>query len=159
VQRSDDNISSFRTIGFVAGKNPVSNDHSYKFVDNDLKSGRYYYRLKQIDDRGNYEYSEVLEVQINQLEQFTLYQNFPNPFNSSTTISYYLPESGHVEVIIFNMNGQVVNRLIDEFQEKGQKNITWDGSDHERNMAPSGIYYYKIIALDHTEYRRMVLIK
>ncbi|MCU0643822.1 MAG: T9SS type A sorting domain-containing protein [bacterium] len=159
VQRSDDNISSFRTIGFVAGKNPVSNDRAFKFVDKDLNKGRYYYRLKQIDDQGSYKYSEVLEVQIDLPQQFTLYQNFPNPFNSSTTIAYYLPQSSHVEVIIYNMNGQFVNRLIDEFQEKGQKSITWDGSDQERNMAPSGIYYYKIIVLDHTEYRRMVLIK
>lgn len=159
LQRSDNAFSSFKTIAIVAGKNQGPKIKQYSYVDKNLNNGRYYYRLKQVDLQGQFEYSDVLEAVITMPDQVKLFQNFPNPFNSATTISYYLPQSSHVEVIIYNMQGQVVNRLVDSFQEKGQKAISWNGSDHDANAAPSGIYYYKINALNYSEYRRMILLK
>ena len=70
--------------------------HSYRFVDNDINSGKYSYRLKQIDFDGSYEFSKEIEVNAGLPDKFSLEQNYPNPFNPVTTISYELPVSSFV---------------------------------------------------------------
>jgi len=64
-------------------------------------------------------------------ENFKLYQNYPNPFNPSTRIRYQLATSGHVTLTIFNLAGQGIATLVDEFQSAGMKPVTWDGLDEQ----------------------------
>ena len=89
---------------------------------------------------------------------FAIGQNYPNPFNPSTTIQYDLPVAGHVTLTVYNMLGQVVDRLIDDQQNAGAYKIRWDAS-----KVSSGVYMYQI-AVDagkqtFKEVRRMVLLK
>ena len=87
-------------------------------------------------------------------QNFTLYQNHPNPFNPVTTIRYSLPQSGDVSLIIYNLLGEEIVRLIDGEQSAGYHTVTWDAS----KMA-SGVYLYRLQAGDFVRTRKMVLLK
>ena len=85
---------------------------------------------------------------------FQLEQNYPNPFNPVTTISYLLPSRSEVLLIIYNLLGEEIVRLVDEIQPTGLHRIIWDASD-----VSSGIYFYKIQAGDFVQTKKMVLLK
>ena len=86
--------------------------------------------------------------------KYFLMQNHPNPFNPVTNISYSLPVSGEMTLIIYNILGEEIARLVDGFQQAGEYNITWNAS----NFA-SGIYFYRLGAGNFTETKKMVLLK
>ncbi|MFQ5651251.1 MAG: penicillin acylase family protein [bacterium] len=85
---------------------------------------------------------------------FALRQNYPNPFNPTTTISYDLPKSTRVRLQIYNIQGQVVKTLVDEFQKAGSHQIRWEASG-----LSSGIYVYKLTASGFLEVRKSILVK
>lgn len=87
-------------------------------------------------------------------ESFSLFQNYPNPFNPVTQISYTLLTDGHVKLEIYNLLGQKVAIVVDEYQQAGQKTINWEAKD-----LSSGIYFYKLTADDFTATKKMVLTK
>ncbi len=80
--------------------------------------------------------------------------NYPNPFNSSTTIQYGLPEAGEVRIEIFDLLGREVQTLVKGKQDAGIYSITWDAGDQA-----SGVYFYRITAGEFVQTRRMVLVK
>jgi hypothetical protein len=86
-------------------------------------------------------------------------QNFPNPFNPTTTIGYALPEAGDVRVSVFNVLGQEVRILADEHQEAGEHVVVWDGKDSFGSQVASGVYFYRAKLNDYSETRKMVLLK
>lgn len=86
-------------------------------------------------------------------------QNYPNPFNPETTISYALGEASEVELSIYNLRGQKVRTLVDEYQKAGQYNIVWDGFDSDRNRVASGIYLYRIKTEKSEITKKMILMK
>jgi hypothetical protein len=91
--------------------------------------------------------------------EFFISQNYPNPFNPRTTLSYGLPEDSEVRIDIFNVLGQRVVTLLDEYQTAGYKSIAWDGVDSAGKGISSGIYFYTIEAGDHRASKKMLMIK
>lgn len=89
-----------------------------------------------------------------QVTKYELYQNYPNPFNPSTTIQYALPDAGNVHLSVYNIMGEKVATLIDEYQQTGHHDVTWNAENY-----PSGIYFYKIEAGEYREVRKMILMK
>ncbi len=85
---------------------------------------------------------------------YSLEQNFPNPFNPSTVISYSLPVSGMVRLRVYNILGEEVASLVDEVQDAGYKSVTFDASG-----LTSGLYYYKLVASDFVDVRKLLLVK
>ena len=144
----------FVTAGFVAGYGTTSETKMYRFVDADLISGNYSYRLKQVDFNGSYSYSDELSVNVSNPLSFELSQNYPNPFNPSTTINYSIPQSSNVTMKIFNTLGQEVATIIDQYKEAGVHTINFDASELN-----SGIYFYKLDTGLYSEVRKMTLIK
>ena len=87
IERKSAN-SDYSEIGFVPGFGTTTEPKSYSYTDSEVSSGKYTYRLKQIDFDGSYEYSQEVEVEVSAPLEFSLEQNYPNPFNPSTVISY-----------------------------------------------------------------------
>ncbi|MEA1971855.1 MAG: FlgD immunoglobulin-like domain containing protein, partial [Candidatus Cloacimonadota bacterium] len=86
--------------------------------------------------------------------------NYPNPFNPTTTIKYFLPKDDFVNLSIFNIKGQKVKTLVNSIKEKGNNSIEWNGKDENNNSVSSGIYFYKIKTSNGVEQiNRMVLLK
>ena len=90
---------------------------------------------------------------------FGLEQNYPNPFNPQTMIRYQLPEEGRVVIKIFNLQGQLVRTLADEFKSAGSYTIAWDGQDARGLTTPGGTYFYQIKAGEFEQTKSMVLLK
>lgn len=157
VQRSPDGVT-FNKIGFITGENTNIIQKHYSFVDPDLSTGIYYYRLKQIDMDGRYEFSRTLRISVDLPKGFRLEQNYPNPFNSMTTIAFSLPMNGHVELNIYNVFGQRIFTLVDEFKEAGKYRLSWNGVDQSGKKVGSGVYYYKIKTFYFAMFRKMILL-
>lgn len=92
-------------------------------------------------------------------KEFSLSQNYPNPFNPSTTISYALSQNAQVKLLVYNILGQKVKTLVDEYQAAGYKQVTWDGKNDQGQEVSSGIYFYKIEAGSFTKTAKMSMLK
>jgi len=146
--------SDFSTIGFVKGEGTTTNQREYSYIDKDLADGKYYYRLKQVDYNGAFEYSDIIEVEVLSIEEYALEQNFPNPFNPTTTIGYVLKEKTNAKLILLNAIGEEVAVLVNEEQDKGFHKIDFNAS-----TLASGVYFYKLQASDFVQTRKMILLK
>ena len=143
VQRSEvrDQKSELKEIGFVDGNGTTTEEHSYSFVDKNISDGKYYYRLKQIDFDGSYEYSREVEVNVTAPDKFSLEQNYPNPFNPITNIEYRIPNKVFVSLKVYNTLGEEVATSVNEEKPAGNYEVKFDGS-----KLPSGVYIYRLTA-------------
>jgi len=91
--------------------------------------------------------------------QFSLEQNFPNPFNPSTTIAFSLPHRGEAHLDIFNAVGQLVRRLDVKASSSGVTRVVWDGKDLGGSPVASGLYLYRITSGEFSASRKMMLLK
>ena len=143
----------FGLIGFVEGNGTTTESQEYSFVDRDVTTGKYYYRLKQIDFDGTFEYSSEVEIDAAPVS-FCLDQNYPNPFNPSTKITYSIPHKSFVFLKVFDQLGSKVAELVQEEREAGRYEIDFNASD-----LSSGVYFYKIQAGDFVETKKMILLR
>ena len=91
--------------------------------------------------------------------QYTLHPNYPNPFNPTTTIAYEIPERAGVSLVIYDVGGREVRRLVSESQPRGRHEVTWDGRNASGDPAASGVYFYRLAAGDFVQTRKMILLK
>ena len=92
-------------------------------------------------------------------ELFNLFQNFPNPFNSSTNLKYELFKSGRVKIAIINSKGEKVRSIINKYHYVDEYLIQWDGTDSQGINMASGIYFYKIISDGRIKTQKMIYLK
>ena len=147
-------VTNWEKLGFVNGNGNSNSPKNYFFEDTKVSTGKYSYRLKQIDNNGQFEYSKTIEVDFYAPNNFELSQNYPNPFNPSTTIRFNLPEASIVKLTIFNILGQEIRTLVNEFKESGLNTINFDASGLN-----SGMFIYKIEAGNFVQTRKMTLLK
>jgi len=147
--------NQWEKIGYVPGFGTTTEPKSYSFSDNNITTGTYFYRLKQIDYDGSYEYSNKVEVVVDLTPtEFALYQNYPNPFNPATTIKYGVPVTGNVKLAVYNLIGEEMAVLINGEVEAGIHEVTFKVSS-----LPSGMYLYKLQSDNLVEVKKMILIK
>ncbi len=96
----------------------------------------------------------VKEIEEGIPESFSLFQNYPNPFNPSTTISYSIPEDGHVTLKVYDVLGNEVASLVDEQKQSGSFDVHFNASD-----LSSGVYYYQLKTGEFTSTKKLVLMK
>ena len=114
----------------------------------------------EADYLGTYTWVREIDVEkVNTPENFVLNQNYPNPFNPTTVIRFALPEDSWVRIEVFNILGQKITTLVDEYLTAGYKETGWDGTDSKRTDVASGIYFYKIKTKNFTDIKKMVLLK
>jgi uncharacterized protein YdaL len=151
------NIDSaiWKKAGFVNGFGSTNEPKNYTFTDNSLQTGTYLYRLKQIDYNGNFEYFPLNgEIVISMPIGFSLGQNYPNPSNPKSKIDFHIPTAGKINITVYNLIGQVITQLVNEFKEPGHYSVEFDGSSY-----PSGTYIYKITGEGFTDVKKMILVK
>ncbi|HMQ70318.1 MAG TPA: T9SS type A sorting domain-containing protein [Ignavibacteria bacterium] len=156
-KNSEDN-SNWIKAGSVRGFGNSTLSQNYSFEDKELNSGRYNYRLKQIDFNGSFEYFNLTgDVNIGIPEKYYLSQNYPNPFNPSTVIKYSLPENENILIKVFDVTGKEVMTLVNEKQNAGYYSIEFSGRD-----LSSGVYFYSLITGENAntiDTKRMILVK
>lgn len=90
---------------------------------------------------------------------FALSQNVPNPFNPTTDISFALPKDAKVSLEIYNVLGQHVKTLVDDYMRAGQQTVSWDGTDVTGRTVASGVYFYKLNANEFSQTKKMMMLK
>jgi hypothetical protein len=154
IERSLDK-TIWATIGFREGYGTTSEPQDYTYSDDisEISSSKLYYRLKQIDFNGSFEYSKIVEVEIAPTK-FTLRQNYPNPFNPSTSIQYTIASRQFVTLKVYDVLGKEITALVNEEKSAGSYNIEFNAS----HLA-TGIYYYQLRAGDYVKTKKMILLK
>jgi len=151
----DETPDDWNVVEFINGHGTTTTPNNYNFTDKNLQSGKYKYRLKQIDFNGNFEYHNLSdEVVIGVPDKFSLSQNYPNPFNPGTKIYYDLPIPNYVVLKVYDLSGKEVMTLVNENQNAGRYEVNFDGS----NLA-SGAYYYRLESGSNSLVRKMLLMK
>ena len=152
--------SEWKSIAFIPGFGTTTEPKSYSFTDDlslreNVISGIYKYRLKQIDFDGSYNFSKEIEVKVNLTpDKFTLEQNYPNPFNPMTRIKFGLPEAADVTLAIYNSLGQKITELVNSRLEAGSYEYQWNAKDFA-----SGTYIYELRTEKFVSIKKMIYLK
>jgi hypothetical protein len=154
VSSSQSSASSWIKIGFVQGNGTSNTLHSYSFADKNFSTGTYAYRLKQIDNSGAFKYSQETEVTLGVPSVFALSQNFPNPFNPTSTIAYDIPMESFVTIKVYDVLGKEVASLVHENKKTGSYQVSFDGSH-----LSSGVYFCKMVSVAHSSLIKMIIMK
>ncbi|MBX7043402.1 MAG: T9SS type A sorting domain-containing protein [Ignavibacteria bacterium] len=154
VERSIAGENNYSKVGTVAGNGTTTDLKNYNFSER-VNTGNYSYRLKQIDFNGNFEYHSLSgEVNVGVPSEYAMSQNYPNPFNPSTKIDYDIPADGNVAIILYDMSGREVSKLVNEFKPAGYYTVNFNAS----NLS-SGMYFYRIASSNFSQTKKMVLVK
>ncbi|MCX6151400.1 MAG: DUF4961 domain-containing protein [Ignavibacteriales bacterium] len=158
IERSTDS-KVFNKIGSVSGKGTTTQKTSYSFVDQGAANGKLFYRLKQMDFEGTFEYSKVVEVNQSIPEEFNLSQNYPNPFNPSTVLSISLPVESDITLSVYNSIGELVKVVAKGMYQAGNQNFNFNAANLQ-----SGIYFYSLNAkgsngFEFNQTAKMLLLK
>jgi hypothetical protein len=141
IERKSAVESDWKPIGFVEGAGNSNTEKKYNYEDRKVNTGKYQYRMKQIDFNGNYSYKNLnSEINMGTPKKFNLSQNYPNPFNPTTKIDYELPQDCNVKVIMYDALGREIRTLVNETKKAGIYTVDFDGN----NLA-SGFYFYRLI--------------
>ncbi|HZW39706.1 MAG TPA: T9SS type A sorting domain-containing protein [Ignavibacteriaceae bacterium] len=153
IEKSINNIS-YTKIGFVNGAGNSTDINNYSFRDKELGSGKIYYRLKQLDFNGAFNYSNVEIVENSSPQQFSLEQNYPNPFNPVTKIKFSIPSDHFITLEVFNVLGQKVSSVFSGNIQAGSHTMSFNSSELN-----SGVYYYKLTAGNNSSVKKMIIMK
>jgi hypothetical protein len=152
--KSKNQNADFSKIGFVEGSGNSNSPKNYSFRDeNPFGGSKFQYRLKQIDTDGQYEYSDIIEVEIVP-SKFELFQNYPNPFNPRTSIQYTISSRQFISLKVYDVLGNEIETLINEEKPTGTYEVTWYAE-----QLPSGVYFYQLRAGNYISTKKMLLLK
>lgn len=159
IERMISGTSTWSKIGVVQGHGNSNSPVKYMFEDQKLSTNIYNYRLKQVDYNGNFEYFNLNQsVRIGKPGSFSLGQNYPNPSNPVAKIDYQIPFDSRVKIVVYDLIGREVVKLVDENKQAGYYSAIFDGTS-----LASGVYIYRIIAENSDskfeKSMKMVLIK
>ena len=148
-------VGNFEKIDFVNGNGNSNSPKSYSFIDDKISAGKYSYRLKQIDNDGKFEYSNIVEVSFMEPIEFSLEQNYPNPFNPITRIEFSILEDvNNVTLTIFNTVGERVAELVNSKLETGKYVY-----DLNAIKLATGLYFYELRTDKFVSIKKMLLLK
>lgn len=147
-------VSVWEKVGFVNGAGNSNSPKEYNFTDKSATSGKYLYRLKQLDNDGQYTYSKEIEVDLGTPTAFVLEQNYPNPFNPTTSMQYSVSNKQFVTIKVFDMLGREVAILVNGEKEPGIYT-----AEFATTGLASGTYIYRMQAGEFVQTRKMIVLK
>jgi hypothetical protein len=131
-----------------------------------LQSGNLSLAFNLIDFRDNQNHKllgdgKILEQELSSElpSVYGLSQNYPNTFNPSTQIAYQLPQAGHVSLKIYNIKGELVCTLVNQYKEAGHHTVIWDGKNENGEEVASGVYFYRMVSNDFKATKKMIMLK
>lgn len=155
LYRKNEQDEKFSPIASESGLAPSARS----YTDTKVKGGHTYeYALGVVMSDGTKVLSQTASVTAKKFE-LLLFQNHPNPFNPTTTISFTVPERMSVSLAIYNVKGELVRTLLAESLAEGVHEVGWDGSSNTGIQVSSGVYFYRLVAGKRTLTRKMVLLK
>ena len=156
IYRKRGETGEWKQIAFVEGHATTLTPQSYSHVDHAVTFGKYFYQIKQIDLDGKSKAFPEVDVTVGIAPgKFTLAQNYPNPFNPSTLIEFAVPQSGRAILKVYNLLGQEVATLFEGDAETGKiYTALFDASD-----LASGMYFYRLLAGESVETKRLTVLK
>ena len=139
----------------------VADIYDYTFVKNDGSMGAHNVKYAvSILQKALGWYPTYVNKESNKVPAtFELAQNYPNPFNPTTTISFSLPHQEYVVLVIYDMLGKEVNRLVDGEMSPGTFRVTWNGDSKSGEKVSSGVYFYRLQAGSFSSVKKMLLLK
>ncbi len=141
-------------VGYVDGAGTSNAPKEYSYTDKLTKSGKYFYRLKQIDQNGAFKYSPEVSGTMEVPYVFTMSQNYPNPFNPTTVINYSIASASNVALKVYDMLGSEVAVLVNGQLSPGNYTATLDAS-----RLSSGVYFYRLVAGSFSDVKRLTIMK
>lgn len=146
--------NNWTSLGFVNGKNNSNVVNNYEFTVNNFVVGKNVFRLKQVDNNGNFKYYDPIEIEVAAPKKLELFGNYPNPFNPSTIIKFAVPEKANINLSVYNITGQLVKVFENSEYEAGvyTKNIDLSGFT-------SGVYFVKLSNGKNTQVMKINLMK
>lgn len=160
IERKAFENGTWAKVGFAQGNGTSNHSSSYKFTEKIDGKGKYNYRLKQIDNNGNYKYYDLASfVEVGVPAKFALSQNYPNPFNPSTKIDFDVPFDSKVTISIFDITGREVMTLLNgDLKTSGYYTMNINAS-----ALSSGTYFYSMRAEggnnSFIQTKKMMLVK
>ncbi len=155
IERKASN-GDWQSAGSVKAAGTSTSSRAYSFIDKNVATGKYSYRLKQIDFDGSTTIFNAIEVEVGVPAVFDLSQNYPNPFNPSTRVNFSLPTPTNVTLDVFDISGQKVATILSGYMTAGYHTADIDA---QKLKLSSGIYIYKLSAGKFTSTKKMILMK
>ena len=146
--------ADWKTISSVKASYLSNSPKEYSFNDQKLPSAIYQYRIRIINNDSSFEYSKTVEIAVIPPGDFELSQNYPNPFNPSTTISFKLPAASNTTLKIYDIAGNELATIINEYMSAGNFLINFNAK-----ALPSGVYLYVLRSGAYLQVKKMQLLK
>lgn len=163
VYRSNSRDSDYEKITseIIPGRGNSDQAYTYALTDYSVLAGNtYYYKLADVDFSGNMKFHGPIVVSLTmQPEKYALSQNYPNPFNPETTINFSLEKPGKVSLKIFNLQGKLVQTLVDERKLTGNYSVLWNGTDQSGLRVASGAYICNMKVNEFEQSKRLIFVK
>jgi hypothetical protein len=169
IFRSKQEESGFEKINesMIQAQGDATSGATYTFVDKPDEAGNFYYKLQDVSLDGATKFHGTIFLGLTSVaykkylipKEYSLSQNFPNPFNPVTTIEFGLPNPSKVEITIYDIRGRLVRHLISEQRRAGYHWIKWDSRDDYGIKVSSGIYFYHITTTKFKQTKKMMMLK
>ncbi len=145
----------------IDGQGNTSQETNYSYIDSKVVAGQtYVYKLQSVSINGVLADEKTIEVSIPVPTEYALFNNYPNPFNPTTSIRFQMPETHNVQLTIYDSQGRIVKQLIkNESMSRGEHVVTWDASDEIGNRVASGMYFYRFVSGKFSKMGKMILLK
>ncbi len=154
IYRSDSANGTYELVSdhLLPGAGNSSSQKNYSYLDAEVQAGRtYYYKIADVNYQGTERLHSAMAINTSLPDDFSLQQNYPNPFVHDTRISFAVRDEADMQLTIRNLNGETVRTLLQGRINKGLHQVLWDGRDDQSRPLPSGVYWFSL----QTQNRRL----
>lgn len=155
IERRSEFDAEWKKTGYVQGNGTKNSESFYSYIDQNLNTAKYSYRLKQVNYNNSFEYFALnSDVTVGKPAKYDVSQNYPNPSNPSSQINFQVPSDANVTLKVYDIQGREVKTLISSYLAAGYYTAEFDGTE-----IASGIYFYRLSVENFSKTLKLILIK